>query len=112
MVKGAFMIELITMLVLGIIIIILGAINMTGNVSSLHFYHRHRVREEDKKPFGRLVGLGTILCGVGVSAFGILTFALEGSLATTVGGIVLGAFLVIGLGISFYAMIKYNKGIF
>ena len=106
------MTELITMLVLGAIIIVLGAINMTGNVSFLHSYHKHRVREEDKKPFGRLVGLGTILCGVGVSAFGVLTFALESSIATIVSGIVLGAFLVIGLGISFYAMIKYNKGIF
>ena len=85
---------------------------MTGNVSFLHSYHKHRVREEDKKPFGRLVGLGTILCGVGVSAFGILTFALEGSLAPIVSTIILCTFLILGLGISFYAIIKYNKGIF
>ena len=49
---------------LGILIIIIGIVNMTGNISTLHSYHRHRVRPEDIKPFGRLVGLGTLLIGV------------------------------------------------
>ena len=34
--------------VVGIILCVFGAINMTGNISSLHSYHRSRVREEDK----------------------------------------------------------------
>ena len=103
---------LITTLAVGIIIIVLGAINMTGNISSLHSYHRHRVAEKDIKPFGRLVGLGNVLCGVGVIVFGILTFALEGLLSPLASGVIFGVFLALGLGISFYAMIKYNKGIF
>ena len=102
--------ELITTLAIGILIIVLGAINMTGNISSLHSYHRHKVSEEDRKPFGRLVGLGTILCGVGTVILGIISFIMPQSFL--VGGIAFGAFFVVGIGISFYAMIKYNKGIF
>ncbi|MBQ8331912.1 MAG: hypothetical protein IJX94_05390 [Clostridia bacterium] len=37
-------------------IAVLGIINMTGNISSLHWYHRQRVTKEDRKPFGKLVG--------------------------------------------------------
>ena len=52
------MLELITLTVFGTLISVLGIVNMTGNISSLHEYHRHRVTEEDRKPFGRLVGMG------------------------------------------------------
>ena len=64
------MTEFITTLVVGILVSVLGIINMTGNISSLHRYHRHRVSEENKKPFGRLVGLGTLIVGVALMVFG------------------------------------------
>lgn len=101
---------LIVTLGIGIFIIVLGAINMTGNISSLHSYHRHRVSEEDRKSFGKLVGLGTILCGIGTVILGIFSFIIPQ--AMLVGGIIFGVFFAVGIGISFYAMIKYNKGIF
>ena len=105
--------SLITTLFVGILIIVLGAINMTGNISSLHSYHRHRVKEEDKKPFGKLVGFGSILCGIGTILLGaFLYFGEESVLAVTLGLTFFGILFAIGLGISFYAMIKYNKGIF
>lgn len=106
-------ISLITTVFVGILIIVLGAVNMTGNISSLHSYHRHRVKEEDKKPFGRLVGFGLIICGIATIILGIFMFFAEKyMLAVTLGMTIFGILFAIGLGITFYAMIKYNKGIF
>ena len=102
-------------LFLGALLIVLGAINTTGNISSLHSYHRRRVSEEDRKPFGRLVGIGTILCGAGVLLMGTATFLAEKtqiSAFSIVGAVLLIVCFVVGLGLNFYAMIKYNGGIF
>ena len=100
---------------LGLLVSILGIINMTGNISSLHWYHRQRVTEENRKPFGRLVGLGTLIIGVAVAVYGALLFMFEKTqleLYVIIGAVLLVAGIVLGLAISFYAMIKYNKGIF
>lgn len=105
----------ITSTLVGIILCVLGCTNMKGNISSLHWYHRRRVAEEDRKPFGKLVGLGTLMIGTAVILFGILFWIYEATtmeLWVIVGAVVLGVGIVAGLGISFYAMIKYNKGIF
>ena len=45
----------------GIILCVIGILNMKGNISSLHSYHRNNIKEEDIKPFGKLVCLGTVL---------------------------------------------------
>ncbi len=58
--------------ILGVILIVLGIMNMKGNISSLHWYHRKRVAEEDRKPFGKLVGLGTLIIGIALVISGIL----------------------------------------
>ncbi len=102
-------------LLIGILCIFLGLQNMKGNISSLHSYHRHRVSEEDRLPFGKKVGLGTVIIGAGISFFGVfsaLTLYTDRSIFILVGTAVLIITLVVGLGLSFYAMIKYNKGIF
>ncbi len=99
----------------GIICIILGIMNMRGNISSLHYYHRKRVSEEDRLPFGRKVGLGTVIIGTAVIIFSVLSIiALYTDLhiLTLIGSVIMIIGLIVGLGISFYAMIKYNKGIF
>lgn len=109
------MTEFITTLVVGILVSVLGIINMTGNISSLHRYHRHRVSEENKKPFGRLVGLGTLIVGVALMVFGGLMFVFEQTalqIILVIAPIILIAGVVVGLAISFYAMKKYNGGIF
>ena len=100
---------------LGLLICILGIINMTGNVSSLHRYHRHRVTEENRKPFGRLVGLGTLIIGIGLTVFGTLFFIHEKTqldFLVIVGTVILISTIIAGMAISFYAMKKYNGGIF
>ena len=100
---------------LGALITVIGIINMRGNISSLHSYHRHRVAEEDIKPFGRKVGLGTIICGASCIFYGamLLVFELTGrELFSLIGvaGLMVG--LAVGIVISLVAINKYNKGIF
>ena len=105
----------ITVSGLGILISILGIINMTGNISSLHWYHRQRVTEENRKPFGRLVGLGTLIIGLAMVVFGILFFVFEKTqleALVIIGVIELLASIIAGMFVSFYAMKKYNGGIF
>ncbi|MBQ3482676.1 MAG: hypothetical protein IJA78_00695 [Clostridia bacterium] len=109
------MVAFITTAGLGLLVCILGIVNMTGNLSSLHRYHRHRVTEENRRPFGRLVGLGTLIIGVALIAFGALFFVFEQTqqdALVAIGTVELIVGIVVGMAISFYAMIKYNKGIF
>ena len=100
---------------LGLLVSILGIINITGNMSSLHWYHRQRVTEENRKPFGKLVGLGTLIIGLAMIVFGVLFLIFE---QTQLGALViigvaeLIAGIIAGMIVSFYAMKKYNGGIF
>ena len=109
------MVTFITVAALGVLVCVIGAINMTGNISSLHRYHRHRVSEEDRIPFGRMIGLGTLSVGVSLIVFGVLNWIAGGVnllALPIVATVVLIVGIVVGLGIAFYAMFKYNKGIF
>ena len=99
----------------GVVCIVLGISNMRGNISSLHSYHRNRVSEEDRIPFGKQVGLGIIIVGIGIIVFSVLssvTLYTENDIFILVGTAVLIIGIILGLVISFRAMIKYNKGIF
>ena len=99
----------------GVLCIVLGISNMRGNISSIHSYHRHRVSEEDRIPFGKQVGLGTMIVGIGIIIFSVLsalTLYTENNIFILIGTAVLIVGIVVGLIMSFRAMIKYNKGIF
>lgn len=107
--------EDIVLLIIGVVCILIGISNRKGNLSLLHSYHRKRVSEEDRLPFGKLVGLGMIVIGAALILAGALTYiagSLQADAWAVVSEVVLIAGLVIGLGISFYAMKKYNGGIF
>ena len=107
--------EWIVLVGLGLFISILGIINMTGNISSLHSYHRHRVSEADRKPFGKLVGLGTLIIGLAMIVFGVLFLIFEQTqleALVIIGVVELIASIIVGMVVSFYAMKKYNGGIF
>ena len=100
---------------LGLLVCVVGIINMSGNISSLHRYHRQRVTEENRKPFGKLVGLGTLIIGIALILFGTLLFIHEYTqlLALVIIGVVeLTLGIVVGTAISFCAMKKYNGGVF
>ena len=61
------------------------------------------------------MGLGTIIVGIGIIVFSLLssvTLYTENDIFTLVGTAVLIIGIILGLVISFRAMIKYNKGIF
>ena len=109
------MVEFITVSGLGILVSILGIINMRGNISTLHWYHRQRVTEENRKPFGKLVGLGTLIIGLSMIVFGILFLIFEQTQLqafVVIGVIELIVSIIVGMFVSFYAMKKYNGGIF
>ena len=109
------MVTFITTAGVGLLIAILGIINMRGNISSIHEYHRKRVSEENRKPFGRLVGLGTLIIGIGCILFGVLFLIFEltqSDIFSIIATAELIVSLIVGLVISFFAMFKYNGGIF
>ena len=97
----------IALLILGIFISVIGIVNMTGNISTIHSYNRRKVKEEDVPKYGRAVGTGTLITGVSLIAAFVTTFWSEEAMSF----IVIPA-LVIGLGFILYAQFKYNKGIF
>ena len=101
--------------ILGFLLILLGISNMKGNISTLHRYHRKRVTEEDRLPFGRLVGIGTIVVGISIVVNGgctLLAESMQNALLTTIGTVLMSIGMVAGIALILYAMFKYNKGIF
>ena len=105
----------VTLIFFGVLVSIVGVLNMKGNVSSLHWYHRRRVTEENRKPFGMLIGLGTVIIGASLVLLGAALFAFERTqrkVFLIVGISEMIFAITVGLTLSFYAMIKYNKGIF
>ncbi len=95
-------------LVLGLFVIALGLANIMGNISIIHWYNRRRVTEEDAPKYGRVVGTGIVIMGVGlVISYFVMTFWSEyiADIIVLVMGI--GGFLV-----ALYGQFKYNKGIF
>ena len=104
--------SIIIPIALGILLIILGVNNLKGNINSIHWYHRKRVAEEDKAEFGKLMGIGTIICGVGCVLFGLfagLTELLNQKLFIIIGSVLVVVCMVVGLGISFYAILMLMK---
>jgi hypothetical protein len=109
------MLEFVVAFLVGVLCIVIGIFNMKGNIEMLHSYHRKRVSEEDRLPFGKLVGKGMIIMGVSIMIFSVLsalTLYLENDVYTIIGVVIMAVGFIVGLGMAFYAMIKYNKGIF
>ena len=100
--------ELILQIIIGFSLIILGIINMKGNISMLHSYHRKRVKKEDIIPYGKKVGTGIIIIGISIIIAGLFTIFNYTNISNDI--LIIG--LVVGTIIIFCAMFKYNKGIF
>lgn len=102
-------------IVLGFLIFVIGFFNMKGDISTVHWYHRKRITEENKLSFGKIIGLGTIICGISIIIFGCLNFVAEKTQTEwfiTIGSVIAIIGVIVGIFISFYAIIKYNKSIF
>lgn len=93
---------------LGGLIIALGVFNLRGNIATIHWYQRRKVSREDQRPYCRLMGLGTILCGAGVSVFALLA-ALFGEGWSEYAAL---AGILPGLALMCFAQFKYNRGLF
>ena len=109
------MVAYIISAIIGVILIVIGISNTKGNINAIHSYHRHRVSEEDKPIFGKLMGMGSIICGIGIIIPVFLYIAGEmtnNPIFVSIGSYVTIAGLAIGIGIMTYATMKYNKGIF
>ena len=109
------MVAFIVEFLIGVICVVIGILNTKGNISLLHSYHTHRVTEENRIPFGKTIGLGTIIIGCSVILSGILSvlaLIVKKNFYATLGETVLTIGLIAGIVIIFYALFKYNKGIF
>jgi len=109
------MLEEILKIIIGIVICVLGIINIKGNIALLHKYHIKRVSKENVKIFGKLVGIGTIIIGLTIIIAGIfliITNTTNNLIYETSSNIILWIGFISGFCFIFYAMFKYNKGIF
>ena len=107
--------EFLSTLAFGILVSIIGLINMSGNISTLHRYHRHRVAKEDIKPFGKQVGIGTLIFGLAAvlcSLLQLIGHLTELTFLSGVGFAILCVSVLPAIVIIFRAIIKYNKGLF
>ncbi len=96
------------LLIVGIFISVIGIINMTGNISTIHSYNRKKVKEEDIPKYGRAVGIGTLIIGLTVIAdYVLLIFELEAVIP-----FIMIPFVIVGVAFILYAQFKYNNGIF
>ncbi len=96
------------LLVLGVLLSVLGVVNMTGNISTIHSYNRRKVKDEDVKKYGMAVGLGTLIIGVAL----IVAFVLELLALIAVVPLVIFPAVIAGLAFVLYGQFKYNRGIF
>ncbi|MBE6796075.1 MAG: hypothetical protein E7533_05765 [Ruminococcaceae bacterium] len=95
----------ILVIFLGVVFVAMGIALSKGHIELMHSYHIKRITEETRIPYGRTVGLGTGLIGIGMLTDGIISFFKESFILTIV-------CLVAGIGVIIYGQFKYNKGIF
>ena len=100
--------EFIMQIIIGLVLIVIGILNIKGNISLIHSYHRKRVKQEDIMPFGQKMGIGNIIIGISIVIAGIFLFFNYDNISNSI--VIIG--LIIGSIIIIYAMFKYNKGIF
>lgn len=105
------MFELITQVIIGVVLILLGLSHRKGNLKLLHSYHLKNVKKEDELPFGKLIGLGAIIVGVTIIVVSIFDFFTRKEFSL-ISNILLFSGLILGVGIILHALFKYNKGIF
>ena len=104
----------IVSILVGIACLVIGILNRKGNISMLHSYHINNITEENKAPFGKIVGTGMFIIAGSLIIYGGLFIPAEltkENIYMTIANVVLVVGLVLGLGICLYAIKKYNKKI-
>ena len=69
------MTEWIAMIVLGLLLILMGVLNLRGDLSSIHWYNRRKVAAEHRSAYGRCMGAGSAAIGGGLLLTGLLQLA-------------------------------------
>lgn len=95
-------------IILGVFLIVIGVMNILGNISTIHWYNRTRITEETRRPYGKTVGTGTLIIGASIVISSLLSLIFNNDLFMLI--TILGC--VIGLAFILYGQFKYNKGIF
>ena len=99
-------------IIVGIVCIVIGILNRMGNISMLHSYHINNIKEEDKLPFGKMIGIGMITIGITLPIYGAALIVAEVTKENSymiIADILLVVGIVLCLLISLYAIKKYNK---
>lgn len=104
---GAFM-EKIIYIALGLVFSVLGLINISGNISTIHSYNRKNVSEEDAPKYGKAIGTGMLLMGVCFAIGAVVDLVFKINIVF----VFLAVGCVLGLAFILYGQFKYNKGIF
>ena len=104
--------EQITMLIFGILFIVIGVINIKGDISTIHWYNRTRITEQTRHKYGKLMGSGTVIIGGGLIVSAILNMVIKSNVSAIIDDVIGLVTVVVGVGLILYAQIKYNKGIF
>jgi hypothetical protein len=107
--------DVVASVIVGVVFIALGIRNHKGNISSLHSYHRDNVKEEDKIPFGKAVGLGMLIIGGALivnGALSLVTYIVADEVYMLIGKIVMTVGLLVGIIGILRATKKYNGKIF
>ncbi len=97
----------ITLLTLGLFLSLVGILNITGDISTVHAYNRRKVNEEDMPKYGRAMGTGTLIIGLALIAAFVVAFWNESAIT-----FILTPAILVGIGFMLYAQIRYNRGIF
>ena len=97
----------VILLFLGVIISVVGIVNIKGNISTIHSYNRRKVKEEDIPKYGKAVGTGTLVMGISL-VLGFIASLWSEEMITYI--ILIG--VAVGLGFILYGQFKYNGGIF
>lgn len=100
--------ENIMLIAIGVVFVILALINISGNISTIHWYNRIKVSKNDEKKYGRAIGIGVLIMGVSfiLGAVIALVFRAEVQAVFATVGCAAGTLLIL------YGQFKYNKGIF
>lgn len=98
-------------IIIGVLFIGIGISNCKGNISLLHSYHRNRVKKEDEPIMGKICGIGMLVIAFSLIAQGVLLI-VDPTAFASIAMCILYAGLAIGIAFNFYAIIKYNKGLF
>lgn len=100
--------EYLTLIALGVMLILLGAFNLRGNIATIHWYNRRKVSKEDQLPYCRLHGFGTLVIGTSM----VISAVVQALVSIEAGSWIILAGIVIGLALMLTAQFKYNKGLF